>query len=269
MGGTLLVLAGASGAGKSTFIDHAYPDACVVSSDAWRGYLYGDEDAQRNHSLTFRMVGRETRAALEEGEFVISDQTALSPQSRKEALKLAAQTGSEAHILLIDANLEELRSGQQVRGLAGGRVVPDKVVCRHHQQAVQLGGQIKRGMPGWKSCKTLGRNQIHEHPQLKSGKPGQAQLSAARREKILASEAQLFQRILEQFGHKLVEEGWCDKAEATERLPETVAEPLQAARRLAIKLQKEVNPRWIADGWDHLSEAQRVLAKLTDEDSEE
>lgn len=72
---------GVSGSGKSTVVAEIAKEtgAEIVSSDAIRGEIYGDENCQANPARVFEIVHKRVQKALREGRDVIMgrDQSVL------------------------------------------------------------------------------------------------------------------------------------------------------------------------------------------------
>ena len=82
------MLVGLPGSGKSTYANkYTSFEKVVVSSDAIRGELFGDENCQRDPSRVFDEMKKRTRAALKEGRNVVYDATNLSSKKRIGMLK--------------------------------------------------------------------------------------------------------------------------------------------------------------------------------------
>lgn len=83
-----IMLCGISGAGKSSWAHHyansePRPNKVnIISSDAIRGELYGDESIQRNHAKVFSLMLQRARRALDKKESVIYDATNLNEKRR-------------------------------------------------------------------------------------------------------------------------------------------------------------------------------------------
>ena len=82
----LYTMVGLPGAGKSTFA-RMHPECVVVSSDAVRAELYGDEAVQGDAHKVFAVVNERVRKALAEGKDVIYDATSLTRKLRKGIIK--------------------------------------------------------------------------------------------------------------------------------------------------------------------------------------
>lgn len=84
-----IMLAGLSGAGKSTYAEDAKyePDMEVLSSDAIREELYGSRAVQSGNDKVFDLMLKRTREALKAGKNVIYDATNLVRKRRVSLLK--------------------------------------------------------------------------------------------------------------------------------------------------------------------------------------
>ncbi len=83
-----IMLCGVAGSGKSTWAQHwatsePRPNKVnIISSDAIRGELYGDENIQRNPAKVFSLMLERTKRALDRKETVIYDATNLNEKRR-------------------------------------------------------------------------------------------------------------------------------------------------------------------------------------------
>lgn len=82
---TLYVMVGVSGSGKSTWANNLalVMGAVVVSSDAIRGELYGDESIQSDPAKVFEIVHSRVASNLDSGITTIMDATNLSSKRRR------------------------------------------------------------------------------------------------------------------------------------------------------------------------------------------
>lgn len=87
------VLVGPSGVGKSTYartrlaqFEKSGIAGIILSSDALRAEMWGDESDQRDPQKIFEEMGRRARSALKEGVWVIYDATNLSEKFRRHFL---------------------------------------------------------------------------------------------------------------------------------------------------------------------------------------
>lgn len=125
----LVILCGPAGAGKSTWA-HAWAPDAIVSSDALRKLLAGDEAIQDATTLAFSLLHLVVQERLRRGLLTVVDSTALEDWARRGLLQLAVTTGQPAYLLLFPRDLATLRE----RNASRNRVVPDEVLARHARQ---------------------------------------------------------------------------------------------------------------------------------------
>lgn len=82
----LYTMCGLPGSGKSSFAE-AHPECVVVSSDAVRAELYGDESIQVDGAKVFEIVNQRVSEALSEMKDVIYDATNTTRRTRRNILE--------------------------------------------------------------------------------------------------------------------------------------------------------------------------------------
>jgi alkanesulfonate monooxygenase SsuD/methylene tetrahydromethanopterin reductase-like flavin-dependent oxidoreductase (luciferase family)/predicted kinase len=126
----LVVLVGASGAGKSVWAaEHYRPDE-VVSSDRLRALVGSGEHDLDASADAFALLGQIVAARLRRGLTAVVDTLGLDPARRLSYLALARSSGMPAVAVLVDTDPVECRR----RNRARGRPVP----------APALEGQLRR-----------------------------------------------------------------------------------------------------------------------------
>lgn len=126
----LVVLCGPAGSGKSTWAQAlAVEPAAIVSSDALRGVLTGDEADQSATPLAFRLLHTIVRERLRRNRLVIVDSTALELHHRRRLLAMARLHRRPAGVVLFDVPLPLLHERNRNRD----RRVPEDVVVRQQQ----------------------------------------------------------------------------------------------------------------------------------------
>lgn len=133
-----IMMIGISGSGKSTLArdlveawDTSFGSVCIVSSDAIREELYGDEAEQGNATTVFGLMQARTLAALKSGQSVIYDATNLSAARRVSLLTILRREIPErfqAVCIDVDTPFPECLE----RNANRNRVVPTKVIRRMH-----------------------------------------------------------------------------------------------------------------------------------------
>ncbi|HET9521467.1 MAG TPA: AAA family ATPase [Candidatus Limnocylindrales bacterium] len=127
----LVVLVGAAGAGKSTFASRHFPAADVLSSDALRGALTGDEADQRANRQAFSILHREVSRRLAAGRTVVVDATNVERHARRALLARAGFAGVPAIAIVLALPPEVVADRNRARP---GRVVDPDIVDRHLAQ---------------------------------------------------------------------------------------------------------------------------------------
>lgn len=125
--GLLIVLAGVPGCGKSTVakdISNRYGFQ-IVSSDAIRKELYGDEAIQGDGRKVFEIAHRRTRDLLHYTN-VVFDATNCKVVSRVELLNNTAMNSRYSVCVVFDTPLNESIKRNSIRN----RKVPEKVITK-------------------------------------------------------------------------------------------------------------------------------------------
>ena len=145
MASKVIVLVGLPGSGKSTWA--TAQGHVVLSSDAMRILLSGDESDQTIHARVFRTMRFLLRERLELGARVtILDATHLARKWRKPWLTLAARYGASVEAVYFDLPLEECLRRNRSRS----RVVPEAAI---REMAARL--QAPARAEGWARVKTI------------------------------------------------------------------------------------------------------------------
>lgn len=124
----LVVLVGAAGSGKSTFAARHFAPGDVISSDALRAALTGDEADQRANRQAFAILHQEVSRRLAAGRTVVVDATNVERHARRALLARAQFAGVPAVAIVLALPPEIVADRNRARP---GRVVDPEVVDRH------------------------------------------------------------------------------------------------------------------------------------------
>lgn len=128
--GALVLLVGPAGSGKSTFARRHFAPEEVLSSDAFRAVVSGDETDQSATVSAFRLLHRGVDERLARGLLTVVDATNVLHWARQPLLQLAARHGRPAVAIVFNVGLEQSLAWNEARP---GRHVPRSVVRRHHR----------------------------------------------------------------------------------------------------------------------------------------
>lgn len=90
---SLVLLVGAAGAGKTTFAARHFAPGEVLSSDAYRALLSGDEADQSVSRVAFRILHRELERRLADRRLTVVDATNAAPGNRRQLIQRARAAG--------------------------------------------------------------------------------------------------------------------------------------------------------------------------------
>lgn len=125
---SLVVLLGAAGAGKSTFAARHFAPDEILSSDAYRAVVAGDEGDQTATRRAFRLLHRQLEPRLLARRLTVVDATNVQAQARRALLIRARRADVTAVAIVLDL---PARTVLERNGARVGRVVPPDVVERH------------------------------------------------------------------------------------------------------------------------------------------
>ncbi len=99
---SLVVLVGASGAGKSTFARRHFLPTEVVSSDAYRGWVSDDETDQSATTDAFEVLHMIVGKRLRRGRLTVVDATSTQPEARRLLLEIAREHDVQPVAIVFD-----------------------------------------------------------------------------------------------------------------------------------------------------------------------
>jgi protein phosphatase len=127
----LVVLAGAAGSGKSTLAARLFAANQILSSDAFRGIVSGDEADQSATRVAFSILHRELDRRLAAGLTTVVDATNVTSFARRSLVRRAERHGVPAMALVLDLEPALVLARNATRP---GRIVPVAAVERQLQQ---------------------------------------------------------------------------------------------------------------------------------------
>ena len=123
----LVLLVGAAGSGKSTLAARLFAADEIVSSDALRAVVSGDEADQGASTVAFRILHRTVERRLGEGRSTVVDATNTTVGARQPLVRRAVAAGIPAAAIVLDLTAEDIRAQNAARP----RVVDGEVIERH------------------------------------------------------------------------------------------------------------------------------------------
>jgi protein phosphatase len=130
---SLVVLIGAAGAGKTTFANRHFRPAEILSSDAYRALVAGDESDQRATRAAFGRLHRALERRLADGLLTIIDATNVERSARRALLARAEAAGLPAVAIVLDLPAATIFARNAGRS---SRTVDERVV-RHHLERLR------------------------------------------------------------------------------------------------------------------------------------
>ncbi len=125
--GGLVVLVGPSGSGKSTFAARHFPADAVLSSDAFRGLVAGDEADQSATARAFALLHAALEERMAHGDLAVVDATSVQRWARERLLALARAHGRPAAVVVLNLPLTVCLARNAERP---DRRVPESVIRR-------------------------------------------------------------------------------------------------------------------------------------------
>jgi protein phosphatase len=136
----LVVLVGAAGSGKSTLAARLFPAEAVLSSDAHRALVSGDEGDQAATRTAFSILHRRLADRLAQGLTSIVDATNVESSARRALVRRATRHGVPAVAIVLDLEPRIVLARNATRA---GRIVPASAVER---QLEDLDRSLRRGL---------------------------------------------------------------------------------------------------------------------------
>ena len=134
----LVLLVGPAGSGKSTLARRLFEPGEVLSSDAFRAAIAGDEADQRATRPAFKALGAALERRLAAGQRTVIDATNVRAGDRASWLAAARRHGIPLAAIVLDLPRDVVLA----RNAARERVVDEAVIDRH---IAALRGTLDRG----------------------------------------------------------------------------------------------------------------------------
>jgi len=230
----LVVLAGPSAAGKSTWADRWFRPGQIVSSDRLRGVVGEHEGDLRASDDAFVLLDQIVDRRLKRGLLTVVDTLGMDAGRRAVWLAMASKHSRPSHLVRFDTDAALCRRRNKAR--AGG--VPAKILTRQLQTWAELGDGLGAGFDA-----------VHE--------PAQARVVPA----SLLPAATATPRSLA-FGLLISSFGWGDTAPIPGRLG-AIAQEVEAAGFESIWLMDHfMQIPQVGREWDPMLESYTTLAYL-------
>jgi protein phosphatase len=140
----LVLLAGASGSGKTTFAARHFAASEVLSSDAFRAMVADDERDMSATADAFELLHAVAAKRLAGGRLTVVDATNVQPEARRPLIALAREHGHPAVAIVFD--LPERLCLERNAARAGRRVPPRVVRAQHGLLRRSLGRLAGEGL---------------------------------------------------------------------------------------------------------------------------
>ena len=127
----LIILVGVSGSTKSTFAEKyikEHPNTILLSSDAIRKALTGDESDQKSTPQVFSILKYRLEQGLKTGKSVMVDATSLNLKERRDYIDAAKKHNAKSIAYVFERDKSTLMKNQATRKASGGREVPEFVI---------------------------------------------------------------------------------------------------------------------------------------------
>ena len=142
---SLVVLLGAAGSGKSTLAARLFPPDEILSSDALRAAVSGNEADQTASPVAFRILHTTLARRMGQGEMTVVDATNTKSEHRRPLLDRARAAGVPVVALVLDVPRAVIHAQNAART---ARVVDPAVVDRHMaaiRRSIEVGRLVTEG----------------------------------------------------------------------------------------------------------------------------
>ncbi|NOT63015.1 MAG: AAA family ATPase [Acidobacteria bacterium] len=154
---SLILLLGASGAGKSTFARRHFQATEIISSDHCRALICDDENNQAVNAEAFALLHHLTQLRLQWNKLTVIDATNLQTAAREPLLKIAQEADISCVALVL--NISTVRCVERNRNRIH-RVVPDEVIEQHQRELLEARARLPH--EGYAALYELSETEIAE-----------------------------------------------------------------------------------------------------------
>lgn len=135
----LYMMRGPSCSGKSTTArklveEQGVSEYNIISSDMFRGYLFGDDSFQRGNNILFELLYSIIKTRFSNrASFTVYDATNLSISDSRPVLEIAQSYGIQTFMYshTSGCDLEKLKANRDKRVANGGMYISNEVIERH------------------------------------------------------------------------------------------------------------------------------------------
>lgn len=140
--GSVVVLIGVTGTGKSSFAKENFHPTEVVSSDHCRALIADDENDQRVTREDFELVHAITDKRLKYGRLVVADATNVEISARRKFIEIARRHRVACVAIVFDLPADVIARRRPTRG---DRLVPEHAVARQQSLSASQPGLHDEG----------------------------------------------------------------------------------------------------------------------------
>jgi protein phosphatase len=122
----LVVLVGAAGSGKSTLAARLFAPDQILSSDAYRRSVSGDDGDQSATTAAFRRLHHDVHVRLAERRTTVVDATSVTAYARRSLVRISVKHDVPAVAIVLDLDPVLVHARNATRR---GRIVPSDAVA--------------------------------------------------------------------------------------------------------------------------------------------
>ena len=141
--GSLVLLIGPAGSGKSTFARKHFAGTEIVSSDALRAAVSDDQGDQSASADAFQLLRLITGKRLRRGRLTVIDATNVQSKARRSLLRLARQNSAPTVAIVLDLPAAVCLARNQSR--PDRRVAPEVIEKQAADLRASLTGLLEEG----------------------------------------------------------------------------------------------------------------------------